>query len=268
VEEWFDAEIPRRRLISEPKHLTEIEAQLDIFLSICKEYTIEATCFVTGKLAERKPHLVRKLADHGHEIASHSYGHKMVCSMSPDEFRQDIHRSIAVLEDVVGDKVKGYRAPSWSINANIKNWFYGVLTEEGILYSSSVYPAKSILYGMPSAPKYIHKVQDCNIIEIPQQLLNLGFGKLGFAGGAYLRLFPTWFIKEMIYVKNRNGLNVFLYMHPWELKYERYPVKLSIFENVLQYYGVRNNLYKIRDICNAIKSTIIRMDVFAHRFES
>lgn len=90
VEEWFDAEIPRRKLTSPPNENTAIEKQVDLFLGICERLRIKSTCFVIGKVAEKKPHIVRKLHQNGHEIASHSYAHKLVYSMSPAEFKADL----------------------------------------------------------------------------------------------------------------------------------------------------------------------------------
>jgi polysaccharide deacetylase family protein (PEP-CTERM system associated) len=266
VEEWFDAEIPRRNLTNIPDDNTPIEEQIDLYLDICNRLNVKSTCFVIGKLAENKPHLVRKLHENGHEIASHSYAHKLVYSMSPTEFRKDLHKSISTLENLTGEKVKGFRAPSWSVNAKIADWFYKILEEESLIYSSSVYPAQMFLYGMPEAPQYIHRAGNTSLMEIPQQLLNFRVFSAGFAGGTYLRLLPSNLIKWGIRLKNKQGNPVFIYLHPWELTYQKYSVNLSFIERIIQYWGVKRNAEKITSVCKKIAASFERMDKFIEAF--
>jgi polysaccharide deacetylase family protein (PEP-CTERM system associated) len=267
VEEWFDAEIPRRRLTFVPDENTAIEKQTDLFIDICKRLNIKSTCFVVGKLAQKKPKIVKKLHQEGHEIASHSYAHHLIYDMTPDVFRNDLQHSIEVLENITGDKIKGFRAPSFSINASTADWFYKVLEEENIIYSSSVYPAKTFLYGMPKSSGNIHKIEDTSVIEIPLQLLDTGLLKTGVSGGTYLRVFPEWFIKRFIIRKNKNGKSIFIYLHPWELIYQKYPVNLSLTESIIQYWGIKDHRDKVERLCNRFKNSFERMDRFAETFE-
>ncbi|NVO21389.1 MAG: DUF3473 domain-containing protein [Bacteroidetes bacterium] len=266
VEEWFDAELPRRRLSEPFDEISSIEKQIDLYIDICNRYQIRSTCFVVGKLAEKKPHIVKKLHEHGHEIASHSYGHKLVYSMKPEEFKEDLHRSVSILEALTGEKIKGFRAPSWSVTSVIADWFYATLEGENLLYSSSVFPAKTFLYGMPGANSNIHKAAGSSIIEIPQQLANLGIIKTGIAGGTYLRLLPAPVVQAFIRMKNSQGKPVFIYLHPWELLYQKYPVQLSFTENIIQYYGVKRNAAKIGSICESFNIQLERMDEFISSF--
>ncbi len=249
VEEWFDAEIPRRKLSTFPEK-TNIENQVDLFLDLCNKLEIKSTCFIVGKLAEKKVKIVKKIHNEGHEIASHSYSHNLIYNMSANEFRNDLQKSISILEDITGVKVKGFRAPSWSVNNHISSWFYEVLEEQGLSYSSSVYPGKTFLYGMPEAPVLIHKPINSSIIEIPQSLLKIGMFKIGFAGGTYLRIFPSWFVRNRIINKNNRGESVFVYLHPWELIFTKYPVKLSLPESFIQYFGIKRNANKLEKVCN------------------
>lgn len=268
VEEWFDAEIPRRKLTTIPDEDTNIETQIEIYLEICNRLNIKSTCFVLGKLAEKKPHIVKRLYENGHEIASHSYAHKLIYTMSPAEFREDLHKSISILEDLTGKRIKGFRAPSWSVNSDIAAWFYKILEEESLIYSSSIYPAKTFLYGMPGAPQNTHRVKNTSIIEIPQQLLNLGILKIGIAGGTFLRLIPEWFVRQFIQRKNRKGRSVFIYLHPWELVFIKYPVDLSYTERIIQYYGIRKNPAKIESVCSSKRDDFQRMDQFSEIFNT
>jgi len=267
VEEWFDAEIPRRKLTSFPDNNTNIEDQIDLFLDICNRLNIKSTCFVVGKLAEKKPHIVKKLHAQGHEIASHSYGHKLIYSLTTNEFVIDLRRSIDILEAITGEKVKGFRAPSWSVNINVAQWFYKALEEAGIEYSSSVFPARTFLYGMPESSEFVHRYKNSTVIEIPQQILNLCIVKTGVTGGTYMRIFPSWFISHFIQRKNRQGHSVFIYLHPWELIFRKYPVELSFPEKIIQYWGVRNNERKLEKICSNLKLQFERMDKFIENLD-
>lgn len=262
IEEWFDAELVRRKLKIIPEGDNLIDKQVDIFIDICNKFNIKSTCFVLGKLANKNPRIVKKLHLEGHEIASHSFSHKLIYSMTPAEFQKDLHTSIGILEDITGVRIKGFRAPSWSVNSDIAGWFYRVLEEEGLIYSSSVYPAKTFLYGMPESTGQIHKGAGTSVFEIPQQLLNLGLFKTGVSGGFFFRIFPAWFIKKFITSSNLKGRQVFLYFHPWELNSAKYPVNLSLFERILQYYGIKGNPYKIEQMCLAFNSSFVRMDHF------
>jgi peptidoglycan-N-acetylglucosamine deacetylase len=268
VEEWFDAEIPRRKLKYVPDENTAIEKQTDLFIAICNRLNIKSTCFVVGQVAQKKPEIVKKLHRNGHEIASHSFSHNLIYNMTPEFFRKDLHQSIEILGNITGEKVKGFRAPSFSVNTKIARWFYQILEEEGINYSSSIYPAKTFLYGMPESSDDIHKIKDSSIVEIPLKLLDLGFYKMGITGGTYLRVFPEWVIKKFIKANNSKGKSIFIYIHPCELIYQKYPVKLSIIESIIQYWGIKNNVLKLEHICTPVKDSFIRIDEYIKVFMS
>jgi len=112
-----------------------------------------ATFFVLGWIAERYPNLIRRIKDQGHEIACHGYAHKVIYNQTKEEFREDIRKSKAILEDITGDEVIGYRAPSYSIT-NKSQWAFGVLVEEGFKYDSSIFPIHHDFYGLPTAPRF------------------------------------------------------------------------------------------------------------------
>ena len=149
----------------------------------------------------------------GHEIASHSYEHKLCYSLSQEEFKHDTENSIKILEDITGKIVKGYRAPSWSVNEEISDWFYKTLAECSITYSSSVYPGKTFLYGYPEFGDRIKIIGNTGVLEIPQKLFFCG-KKIGCSGGFFLRLFPEKLISN--FLKNLDEPS-FIYIHPWEL---------------------------------------------------
>ena len=262
VEEWFEAEIIWARQSIEPVLNSILPNQIDVFLRVCNKHGIKATCFISGKIADRFPDLVRRLSEDGHEIASHSYDHRLVYTKTQDQFREDLRRSVGKLESITSKKILGYRAPSWSVNSSVSDWFYAVLHEVGLAYSSSVYPAKTYLYGMPEAPSIVHRIPQCGIVEIPQQLLSIGPCKFGFAGGAFMRILPAFIVKKAIKHKNEQGKCVFIYVHPWELIEVKHDVKLTYFEHFIQTHGIKNNEKKLNSICKQFSNTFVRMGDF------
>ena len=112
----------------------------------------KATFFCLGWIAERYPHLIREIQSRGHEIACHSYDHRLIYRMTPEEFREDIRKSKQILEGITGKEVIGYRAPSYSITKR-SLWAFEILAEEGYLYDSSVFPIHHDRYGIPDAPR-------------------------------------------------------------------------------------------------------------------
>lgn len=199
VEDWYmanyDDEIP-----SYPASASRIDWETDRLLSLCDDYRIKATCFCVGKLAEERPEIVRKFHQAGHEIASHGYGHRVVYRMTPEAFKADLNKSIRILEDCTGDKIKGFRAPSWSVKSEILPWFYSILEEAGITYSSSVYPAQTYLFGIRGFPEIIHRpeVAGCktSVFEVPQILTSIFGQKVGFSGGFFTKTFPSLVYKS------------------------------------------------------------------------
>jgi polysaccharide deacetylase family protein (PEP-CTERM system associated) len=194
-----------------------VEQSTDRILEIFSNKGIHATFFMLGWVAERYPSLVRKIVDGGHELASHGYDHVRVIHQKPDEFKVDVVRTKSLLEDLSGQEVKGYRAASYSIGE--KNlWALDVLHEAGYQYSSSIYPIKHDLYGMPNAPRFAFKFKPKGILEIPVTTLEMGNIKLPGGGGGYFRLFPYWFSRWAIQQVNNKDMQAgVFYFHPWEI---------------------------------------------------
>src|SRR5262249_38272648 len=148
--------------------------------------------FVLGWVAEREPKLIREIADAGHEIACHSYAHRRVLSLSPEEFREDLRRARGVIEDAAGRRGIGYRAPTFSIIRR-SLWALEVLAEEGFSYDSSVYPIRHDLYGYPDFPRFTQRVKlpsGSEILEVPLSTVRIAGMNWPAAGGGYLRLLP------------------------------------------------------------------------------
>lgn len=198
-----------------------IERNMDRILDIFGESGVRATFFTLGWIAERYPHLIRRLVNEGHELASHGYEHVRVVNHSPEDFRADVTRTKKLLEDLSGVEVQGYRAASYSIGE--KNlWALDVLHDAGYQYSSSIYPIKHDLYGMPNAPRFAFRLKPDGILEIPVTTVSLGGRKLPCGGGGYFRLFPyslsRWAIRR---VNEQDQQACLFYFHPWEIDPEQ-----------------------------------------------
>ncbi|TCI05594.1 DUF3473 domain-containing protein [Corallincola luteus] len=188
-------------------------------LSLFQQHDAKATFFILGWVAEREPELVREILAAGHEVASHGYAHQHVCGLTPEQFREDIVRAKGILEDIGGCAVQGYRAPCFSIDQD-NHWAHEIIMETGHQYSSSIYPIKHDLYGVPNAPTEPFRLPN-GLLEIPASTLPLGGKNLPISGGGYFRLLPLmisqWALKQHA---KRHGQVVF-YFHPWELDTEQ-----------------------------------------------
>jgi polysaccharide deacetylase family protein (PEP-CTERM system associated) len=195
-----------------------VERNVDAILGLLDEADARATFFTLGWIAERYPQVVRRIVDSGHELASHGYGHQRASDLSPDQFRDDITRAKRLLEDLGGVAVRGYRAPSFSINRN--NWWaVEELENAGYVYSSSIYPVKHDHYGMPDAPRFPHRPNGTDgILELPPTTVPLMGRNLPAAGGGWFRLLPYSVSRWMLQRVNvEDGAPCMFYFHPWEI---------------------------------------------------
>ncbi len=195
-----------------------VERNIDVILALLDEADAKATFFTLGWIAERYPQVVRRIVDDGHELASHGYGHQRVSDLTPELFRDDITRAKRILEDLGGVAVRGYRAPSFSINQ--KNWWaVEVLENAGYVYSSSIYPVKHDHYGMPDAPRFPNYPNGAGgILELPPTTLELMGRNLPAAGGGWFRLLPYSMSRWMLQrVNAQDQAPCMFYFHPWEM---------------------------------------------------
>ncbi len=193
-----------------------VERNIGRILELLAEHDTHATFFTLGWIAERYPQLVRAIVAGGHELASHGYGHERASDLSPAAFKHDVERAKALLEDIAGCEVHGYRAPSFSIGQG-NLWAFDVLGQAGYRYSSSIYPIRHDHYGMPDAPRFAHRVQ-AGLLEVPVTTLRLGRRNLPSSGGGYFRLLPyalsRWMIRRVNQVDRQSAI---FYFHPWEI---------------------------------------------------
>ena len=186
-------------------------------LDLFAKNNIKATFFTLGWVAERYPEIVKRIISEGHELASHGYGHQRVTTLTPEIFREDISKTKSLLEDIAGVEVKGYRAPSYSISKN-NLWAHDVLAEVGYRYSSSVYPVRHDLYGIPDAPRHPYRVVNEQLLEIPISTGRVLGNNFPIGGGGYFRLFPYAVSKfASSHVNQRENSPCGFYFHPWEV---------------------------------------------------
>lgn len=194
-----------------------IPRNVDRILELFAARGVKATFFTLGWVAERYPELVRRIAGEGHEIASHGLRHVRVTQQTPAEFRADVTRTKHLLEDITGTAVRGYRAASYSIGER-NLWALDVLQECGHVYSSSIYPIRHDIYGMPQAPRFAFRTRPGSILEIPVTTVNVLGRKAPCGGGGYFRLLPyaafRWALRR---VNARDRQPAVFYFHPWEI---------------------------------------------------
>jgi len=188
-------------------------------LELFADHDLRATFFVLGWVAERFPELVQTIQAAGHEVASHSHLHRLVYDMSPGEFREDVRRSREVLQQAIGERVRIYRAPSFSITRK-SLWALEVLVEEGFEIDSSIFPIRHDRYGIPDADRSIHQIVTPSgpIWEVPGTVVRRFGCNLPISGGGYLRLLPlAWTLKWLRQINQRESRGFMFYVHPWEI---------------------------------------------------
>jgi polysaccharide deacetylase family protein (PEP-CTERM system associated) len=215
------------------------------------ERDIRATFFVVGQIAKHNPRLVRAIHSAGHEVASHSWDHRRVLRFNPQTFREDLAQSRDALEQVTGEAVVGFRAPTFSVVRRTA-WALDVLAEEGMLYDSSIYPVRHDRYGEHQAPRSPFLAQGPNaaILEIPPVTLRLLGANLPVGGGGYFRLFPLAFMTQGI----RQALNslsppvAMLYFHPWEFDPQQQKLPLQGLSRFRTYVGIGRARHRLTNL--------------------
>ena len=221
VEEYFQVEaasacVKREQWDAIPGRLGPA---VDRILEMLAARGASATFFVLGWVARRDPGLVRRISDAGHEIASHGMGHRMINHLAPEAFGEDVRDSRSLLEDIAGRPVVGYRAPTFSVT-HLTAWAIDRLAGAGFQYDSSVFPIRHDRYGVPDAPRSVHRaLGPCggSLIEIPPLTARLAGANWPVGGGGYLRLLPVGIVGRALRAAARRGECAMIYLHPWEL---------------------------------------------------
>ena len=221
-------------------------ASTDRLLELFDRTSVKATFFVLGWVAQKAPELVRRIHAAGHEVACHGLTHELVYRQTPAVFRDETRQSKAMLEDLIGEPVDGYRAASYSITRE-SLWALDILCELGFRYDSSIFPIAHDRYGIPGAstrPGKIVSPNGSSIVEFPLSTKQLFGMRVPVAGGGYFRLLPYWFTRwALASVNERDSMPFVFYLHPWEIDPEQPRFDASWFSRFRHY----NNL----DVCEA-----------------
>jgi polysaccharide deacetylase family protein (PEP-CTERM system associated) len=238
VEDWFQVSAFERTIARKGWDGLEcrVERNVDNILRMFADADVRATFFTLGWIAERYPQVVRAIVAQGHELASHGYSHVRATQQSPLEFREDVTRTKAMLEDLGGQAILGYRATSYSIGRD-NIWALDVLGEAGYRYSSSIYPIEHDLYGMPEAPRFAFRTAPRAILECPITTLDLGLRRIPCGGGGFFRLFPyalsRWALQRVNAIDRQPGI---FYFHPWEIDPEQPRVAAAPLRSRFRHY--------------------------------
>jgi polysaccharide deacetylase family protein (PEP-CTERM system associated) len=229
----FEGVIPREAWQDIPTRLVE---NTRLILRLLRQYDTRATFFMLGWAAERHPEIVQEIADDGHELASHGYGHESVYKLGPHAFREDVQRSLeALLSAVPHARIKGYRAPSFSITEET-TWAFEVLESLGFVYDSSVFPIRlHDRYGIHNAPRFAHAV-GAGFMEFPLSTIRAFGCNWPVAGGGYFRLSPLTFTTWAIRRINGGGEPAMVYLHPWEFDPEQPRVPTAPLRSKFRHY--------------------------------
>ena len=248
VEDWFQVSAFDGHLARSAWTGCEsrVERNTGSLLELLATLGLRATFFTLGWVAARHPHLVRAIAAAGHEVASHGFDHRRVGSLGPAEFYADVRRSRLLLEDVAGVPVRGYRAPSFSLQPDDAR-AYGLLAEAGYRYSASVAPIRHDHYGAPDAARHPWRTAS-GVTEIPVSTVRLGRRNWPCAGGGFFRLYPyaltRWCLRR---INEAEGLPCNFYLHPWEIDPDQPRVPgLSPRTRVRHYLNLSRTLPRLR----------------------
>lgn len=267
VEDWFHIlDVPSaphlESWVTLPSH---VERNFLTLLDLADEYDVTATCFFVGWVAERFPKLVKRALERGHEIASHSYAHRLVHQMTRAEFREDIRRSRAVLQEISGEAVTGFRAPGFSVTEDTP-WFFEELASAGYRYDSSVYPGQRYSGGCPRAGTAPYRVpigSDAFIHEFPATVIRIARYPVSVFGGGYLRISPSPLIRMATHIVEKEGRAAIFYVHPREIDPGHPRLPMSLKRRVMTYINIRTTSRKLRCIFREFSPRSFR-DEFPH----
>jgi polysaccharide deacetylase family protein (PEP-CTERM system associated) len=219
---------------------SRVSRNTDRLLELFDRAGVRSTFFVLGWVAARFPTLVRRIADLGHEVASHGYNHQLVYMLTPRQFREDVRAARAAIEDAAGMSVVGFRAPSYSVIES-SLWTIDVLIEEGFVYDSSIFPIHHDRYGIPDSPRHPYVLRRAcgSLLEVPGSTVRLGRVNLPIGGGGYFRQFPYGWTKWGIERVNRvEQKPVTFYTHPWEIDPDQPRIAVGAATRVRHYRGL------------------------------
>lgn len=220
------------------EHESRVERNTRLVLDVLAARNVRGTFFTLGWVADRHPTLLREIVARGHELASHGYEHRRLTTLTPSQFRDDLRRTSDAIERACGVRVRGFRAPSFSVGAG-NLWVFDVLREAGYLFSSSVFPVRHDRYGMPDFPRrpvVLRGHDGRTIVEFPMTTSRVLGRNLPVAGGGWMRLLPGALMRAALARENAAGAPAIVYLHPWELDPDQPRVRAAPARAKLRHY--------------------------------
>lgn len=239
LEDWFQGLTSTNR---RPERWYNLESRVvpatQRLLAILAEHGVRATFFVLGHVADRYPSLIETIQDAGHELGIHGYWHRFVYKLDRDGFAQEIEQSLTALSRITGVHAAGHRAPYFSVNAQTP-WAFDVLAQAGMLYDSSVFPTRNMLYGFPGAPRLPYRVPDHDLWELPASTVKVAGQPWPMAGGFYVRAMPYVVTRWALRRLHAAGEPAIMYIHPWEIDTGQQYADVTPRERITHYHGRR-----------------------------
>ena len=267
VEDYFHVEtfsgvVDRSRWDS---YTSRVEANTRRLLELLAELNVHGTFFTLGWVAERFPGLVREIAAGGHELACHSYWHRLIYKLDPAEFREDTRRAKNIIEQVSGQPVLGYRAPTYSV-IDRSVWALEILSELGFTYDSSIFPIRHDRYGMPDAPRAPFRFQTPSgpMTEFPITTFRLAGHNMPVGGGGYLRLLPSLYTRLGLQRVQNEGIPIVIYIHPWEIDPEQPRLAGGLASRLRHYTNLSRTFGRFKNVLQAGNYTSFKESGLAH----
>ena len=249
----FEAATPASRRPSLP---SRVESNVERVLGLFAGGGVQATFFIVGGVASAHPAMVHRIVAAGHEVACHSHRHELVWRQTPDEFREDVLRAKAVLENLSGQQVLGYRAPNYPIGPK-QTWAYDILLEAGFRYDSSTYPILHDRYGQLGAPRFPYELRRNgheHLVEFPIGTTRLCGINLPIGGGGYFRLLPLeWTRRGIQRVNAREGQPIMFYFHPWELDPEQPRPPMPFHHRWRRFVNLERMAFKLQQLLRCFR---------------
>jgi polysaccharide deacetylase family protein (PEP-CTERM system associated) len=243
---------------------TRVEGNTLRVLDLFAEFDCKATFFVLGWVAERHPALVRRIQRAGHELGCHSYAHRLIYELTPEEFRADTQRALRAIEDAAGVRVRTYRSPSFSITPR-SAWAFAELVDLGFEMDSSIFPIRHDLYGFAAAPRFPFRIPigGKNLIEFPPPTVRIGWVNFPITGGGYLRRLPLGFQTRMLRRHLQKSGPSLVYFHPWELDPAQPRVAAPLLSRFRHYAGLKRTEARLRKMLSEFRFATLSQTVQA-----
>jgi polysaccharide deacetylase family protein (PEP-CTERM system associated) len=238
--------------MNEAAETREVERNMQVLLDLLSEVGLRATFYFVGTVAERLPSVVRETASRGHEIGSHNFVHTRLFDLEPEAFRKGLAASKAMLEDLAGVTVRGFRAPDFSIT-RATTWALDTLLDLGFTYDSSIYPTGiHDVYGIEDSSPEIH-THDNGLVEYPLSTVAVAGRRIPFGGGGYFRLYPVRMTETLIRRQNAGGQPCMFYIHPYEVGPAIPRISgLSAYRRFRHYYHCSNGAPRLRRLLERV----------------